>query len=826
MILVRSTALFSMWVAKYKVQKAKGRRLRSSQMVCEQYKIWRVRILWRTYRICAIEIERHVRGVLARMAASRRRYVLVRAQAVARTMCWMAKYLKRHRGIVKIQSAIRMYLINQWHKHFKDAANTIRRYYIDNSLLPRRLKSWWDEASKAALNGNLSQLASLVELFDPKYSVRLSDFRNLINMKEKATKRSLLHLAVRSGSYDCVRFLLHRNAWPDEIDLSGLAPIHLSCGEGDVNQPITALLFEDWGMKGPSFYSYDPSAPTSYEIQDIPHVDGAPRIKGESEELWDDYTHMRRQYRHDFRHPTDLLQIKDDEDMTPLDYAVNSPNEHSLTVTLLVDMGATIDPDVMQEQEKHRIENQRLHAYHRIRVGEEKLAEVAKRMADPISQLMDIQTKNSIDRVTRRMQEAKERKAGIVIQKLWRGNLIRRFAALSGHTMVENRRRQLAAREKALGDRGYSSSSGTRQYEGQNLEAQTDILLDRLEARNRRAAQGLPPIQSSKSGALSGSGHRGPPLSFTDAPPEQDSRLMDLLRKAHASVYLDALKNIAGLMVVDDLLTLSNDELDEIAQMIGMKPLDKNRLKRQIDAENGKDDSPAQSTASWLDQSVAASASASAPAPAYGEEKKTDTRVEDAKFLDEESEELIADLGMQESTEAKRLVEEMDEMLHQATQDTSQRALPGSEFGREQEELEYAQGIPRPVSTEAPSVSMELLHEYLSQANEVYAINSSVPQYRSWFYRDKKGQVQGPHPRATMRQWFLKGYLKPDLPVRFGSQHIPHQGFPVEKLGGEIVGFSLLKNHANPMADAFKELPSKLTLQRARNALRSTQIGH
>ena len=37
-------------------------------------------------------------------------------------------------------------------------------------------------------------------------------------------------------------------------------------------------------------------------------------------------------------------------------------------------------------------------------------------------------------------------------------------------------------------------------------------------------------------------------------------------------------------MVVDDLLTLSNDELDEIAQMIGMKPLDKNRLKRQIDA--------------------------------------------------------------------------------------------------------------------------------------------------------------------------------------------------------------------------------------------------
>lgn len=40
---------------------------------------------------------------------------------------------------------------------------------------------------------------------------------------------------------------------------------------------------------------------------------------------------------------------------------------------------------------------------------------------------------------------------------------------------------------------------------------------------------------------------------------------------------------------------------------------------------------------------------------------------------------------------------------------------------------------------------------------------------KDWYYRDPMGEIHGPYARPTMHTWYKGGYLKPDLPMRIGT---------------------------------------------------------
>jgi hypothetical protein len=104
---LRAEALTVMWLVRSRKAKARHRKQRSLEIVIQQYTNWRTRIWWRTLRLAAVCIQRYSRRFLAKLYTHRRRYVLVRAQASARMMLWMSRYLAKHRRVVKIQAWVR-----------------------------------------------------------------------------------------------------------------------------------------------------------------------------------------------------------------------------------------------------------------------------------------------------------------------------------------------------------------------------------------------------------------------------------------------------------------------------------------------------------------------------------------------------------------------------------------------------------------------------------------------------------------------------------------------------------------------------------------------
>merc|ERR1711865_740769 len=133
-------------------------------------------------------------------------------------------------------------------------------------------------------------------------------------------------------------------------------------------------------------------------------------------------------------------------------------------------------------------------------------------------------------------------------------------------------------------------------------------------------------------------------------------------------------------MVVEDLLTLSDAELDEVAYMIGMKPFDKKRLKQQIDLANGRLPSPVQSLPGVADEGAAAQSPTPPAHPVYtGDEEKgidLDVGDHDAKVIDifaaadNGNESLDAGVQDMAAHEAQRFAADIDEIMRQAMEGT------------------------------------------------------------------------------------------------------------------------------------------------------------
>jgi len=306
---------------------------------------------------------------------------------------------------------------------------------------------------------------------------------------------------------------------------------------------------------------------------------------------------------------------------------------------------------------------------------------------------------------------------------------------------------------------------------------------------------------------------------------------MDLLSKARASVYLDNLKDIAGLMVADDLLTLDDAEFDEVAYMIGMKPFDKKRLKQQIDLANGKLPSPVQSLPEVPDDDDAAASRVPAPpgspqppappmaSPGAGsppalpghrmEEKGID--IDDVGHGIAASSDIDSEMDPRDMAahEAKRFAQDIDEIMRQAMEGAQQAPAEDDHWPSVSDAVPAALDSTKPSTSTyggLPVPNFRALHRQLSKAQQVLDIESRTAQNRSWYYTDPSNTVQGPFTREAMRSWYTQGHLSPELPTRFGST--------------STGPFEMIKNQAYPQADTFADLtPTVDTLSDTRDAL-------
>jgi len=482
----------------------------------------------------------------------------------------------------------RMFLYRSWYLRFKSATRTIENFYFNRCLFPKLLRDWYEDASVAAKQGDAMRVAQLVECLDEKYSMRLGDqVPNLVNRKDRLTGQSLLHFAAQSGDYTTVRFLLLKEAWPNEIDMSGRAPIHDSCEQGDENKDITALLLETWSQNAPSFYSYDITSPRA----------------GSSEEMWRKYHKISRQEREKFDHPRDMLEMVDSRGMGLCDIAVNSSSESSRTVEFLNMMGVYAEEDILNEKGEEdskqyggedSFNEEKYEEAVRIRIGEEKRRRAQREAADPLRRLVELQQMEVLrdveDPVVSRMRAAKMWNATKTIQKVVRGYM--------------SRRHQKEIERAAMRHRQHRGGIVVDEKEKQ-LDRDTNMMIERLRARNVASRARDLRERLRNRGEIRDEEKVVVPINDDDefvekrssqvvkrkrkSTLESDLKIMNIMMKSQTSQYLPALRKI-GLSSVEDLLDLTKDEFDSICEAVQMKLMDRIRLAHALRDLEGNED--------------------------------------------------------------------------------------------------------------------------------------------------------------------------------------------------------------------------------------------
>eukprot|EP00939_MAST-03C_sp_MAST-3C-sp1_P002816 g2816.t1 len=248
-----SSGLFAVFAGGLRAQFSRLERQRDIDRIVQQYEIWKIQSVWATMRLAVIVVQKHVRGLLARLRAHRRRYLITRMQAFARIGRWLNRYVKKHRRVVLIQRWWRRIQIRNRTRKYRVAAKLITREYFHRILLRRKRRRWVEAICGAARRGDIGDLASLLlldETFDfegcdERYrSYQIAGTNNRTNVRSLRTGETLLHLAVRSGDLATVRYLTRngQGTWVSEVDASGATPLHVSCEEGDANFSITVHL--------------------------------------------------------------------------------------------------------------------------------------------------------------------------------------------------------------------------------------------------------------------------------------------------------------------------------------------------------------------------------------------------------------------------------------------------------------------------------------------------------------------------------------------------------------------------------------------------------
>ena len=249
-------------------------------------KLWNLRRIYR--------IQEHLRRSVAEQDFRKlqKAYYLrlaAAAKAAGQFNCTKERvsYLKIASAISKIQPLARRYILGRQLKTKRRAAHLLTRFgrmcgprvrflrrkyashqiqvttrwvYLRESYYREigaatKLQDWWREFFKielrdkwlhsmidAASRADLHAIDSLMRREGHYHWIQNEHLMILLNQRDERSGLSVMHAAVRSGSYDTVRLLLANGAFPFWRDSSGETPIHNSARFGDSNLSITKIL--------------------------------------------------------------------------------------------------------------------------------------------------------------------------------------------------------------------------------------------------------------------------------------------------------------------------------------------------------------------------------------------------------------------------------------------------------------------------------------------------------------------------------------------------------------------------------------------------------
>jgi hypothetical protein len=151
------------------------------------------------------------------------------------------RFLRRKYSAKQIQHTTRWIYLRESYYREIGAATKLQewwREFFKIELRDRWIHSMIDAASRADLHA----IDSLMRREGHYHWIQNEHLMILLNQRDERSGLSVMHAAVRSGSFDTVRLLLANGAFPFWRDSSGETPIHISARFGDSNLPITKVL--------------------------------------------------------------------------------------------------------------------------------------------------------------------------------------------------------------------------------------------------------------------------------------------------------------------------------------------------------------------------------------------------------------------------------------------------------------------------------------------------------------------------------------------------------------------------------------------------------
>ena len=224
-----------------KLQKAYYLRLAAAAKAAGQFNCTKERVSYLKIASAISKIQPLARRyILGRQLKTKRRA----AQLLTRfgRMCGpRVRFLRRKYASHQIQVTTRWVYLRESYYREIGAATKLQdwwREFFKIELRDRWLHSMIDAASRADLHA----IDSLMRREGHYHWIQNEHLMILLNQRDERSGLSVMHAAVRSGSYDTVRLLLANGAFPFWRDSSGETPIHNSARFGDSNLSITKIL--------------------------------------------------------------------------------------------------------------------------------------------------------------------------------------------------------------------------------------------------------------------------------------------------------------------------------------------------------------------------------------------------------------------------------------------------------------------------------------------------------------------------------------------------------------------------------------------------------
>eukprot|EP00939_MAST-03C_sp_MAST-3C-sp1_P003153 g3153.t1 len=225
----------------HKRQAAYYRRLAASYVCCGHYMGAKGRMEFLSIQAALKVIQPFARTYIMGKLLKRKMAAAKIITRFSKAAVHRIRYLRRVYSTVLVEKAIRFaYLRESYYKEIS-AAIKIQEWWREFFKVELR-EEWTNKMIDAASRADLQALDRLMRREGRYYWIQDEHLMVLLNLRDAAANQSVVHAAVRSGSYDAVRLLLANGALPFWKDSAGETPLHISARYGDENLGITKLL--------------------------------------------------------------------------------------------------------------------------------------------------------------------------------------------------------------------------------------------------------------------------------------------------------------------------------------------------------------------------------------------------------------------------------------------------------------------------------------------------------------------------------------------------------------------------------------------------------